>query len=384
MRKIIHVDMDAFFASVEQYDNPSLRGKAIAVGGGENRGVVAAASYEARKFGVRSAMSGKTAKQKCPHLIFVRPHFERYREVSGLVMGIFHEFTDLVQPMSLDEAYLDVTENKVGNIYAAKIAKSIKQKIFDITGLTASAGVSFNKFLAKIASDMNKPDGLKVILPGDAQALLDKLPIEKFHGIGEKTAERMRKHGIHTGLDIRAHELDFLEKHFGKAGTFYYHIVRCIDYREVKTDWVRKSLGAEETFDSDIIEPDDLIAQLSVIAKTVAHRLEKRELKGHTLTLKIKYHDFELKTRSKTFTEWVNEAEELLEHAVALLYNPELPHKPVRLLGISISNLNIEEQTPPQLSLSVAFDLQLKLPFSDLFLRDSTQAALPNPHNPNR
>ncbi len=383
MRKIIHVDMDAFFASVEQHDNPLLQGKAVAVGGGENRGVVAAASYEARKFGVRSAMSGKIAKQKCPHLIFVRPHFERYREVSGQVMEIFHEYTDLVEPMSLDEAYLDVTENKIGNIYAAKIAKSIKQKIFDTTGLTASAGVSFNKFLAKIASDMNKPNGLKVILPDNAQAILDKLPIEKFHGIGEKTAERMRKHGIHNGYDIRLQELDFLEKHFGKAGSFYYHIVRCIDNREVRTEWLRKSLGAEETFDIDIIEPEDLIAQLSVIAKTVSNRLEKRELKGHTVTLKIKYHDFELKTRSQTFTNWVSEAEELLAYTIELLYNPELPHKPVRLLGISVSNLNNEDHPPQKISLSVAFDLQLKLPFNDLFLHDLPQVLQPSPHNLN-
>lgn len=371
MRKIIHIDMDAFFASVEQYDQPHLKGKPIAVGGGGNRGVVAAASYEARKFGVRSAMSGKIAKQKCPHLIFVRPNFERYKEVSEQVMEIFHQYTDLVQPLSLDEAYLDVTENKVDNPYAAKIAKAIKDEIFNVTGLTASAGVSFNKFLAKTASDMNKPNGLKVILPEDAQQILDHLPIDKFYGIGEKTSIRMKKLGIHFGQNLREQSLEFMERNFGKAGIFYYHIVRCIDDREVKTEWIRKSLGAEETFGTDIMDADDLVAELSVISSTVAERLGKRSIKGHTLTLKIKYHDFEVKTRSKTYNEWIGEAEELLALGTELLYHPELPHKPVRLLGLSVSNLNNETpKTPSELSLSVAFDLQLKLPFIDLFPHD--------------
>ena len=251
-RKIIHVDMDAFYASVEQMDNPELKGKPVAVGGSEVRGVVAAASYEARKFGVRSAISGVLAKKYCPEIIFVRPRFDRYKEISKKVQAIFYDYTDMVEPLSLDEAYLDVTQNKKGNPSASLIAKEIRERIFKEVGLTASAGISVNKFVAKIASDINKPSGQKTVNPDEVLAFLEQLPIRKFYGVGKVTTEKMYQLGIFTGLDLRNKELDFLEKHFGKSGTFYYYVVRGIHNSEVKSERIAKSVATEDTFEEHL------------------------------------------------------------------------------------------------------------------------------------
>lgn len=337
MRKIIHIDMDAFFASVEQHDNPELKGKPIAVGGSENRGVVSAASYEARKYGVKSAMPGKTASRLCKDLIFVRPNFERYKEVSNQIMEIFHEYTDLVEPLSIDEAYLDVSDSEM---FATKIASNIKKKILETTGLTASAGVSFNKFLAKIASDLQKPNGLTVLTPEISQNLILKLDISKFYGIGEKTAEKMRSLGINNGADIYALDEDYLYSVFGKAGVFFYKMVRCDDNRAVVPFRERKSLGAEDTFDADITELDDLKLKIKEITHRVISRLEKRSLKGRTITLKIKYHDFTVQTRSKTVDTSIYLFDDIYTLAIELLNTPAVPHKAVRLLGISLSGFN--------------------------------------------
>ncbi|MBI3232968.1 MAG: DNA polymerase IV [Bacteroidetes bacterium] len=355
MRKIIHVDMDAFFASVEQHDNPELKGKPVAVGGSENRGVVAAASYEARKYGVRSAMPSVTAARLCKELIFVRPRFERYREVSNQIMEIFHEYSDLVEPLSLDEAYIDVTEHE---LYATKIASQIKEKILEKTGLTASAGVSFNKFLAKIASDLQKPNGLTVITPENAQALMFKLNIAKFYGVGEKTAEKMRLMGIHNGADIYSLSEDFLKSRFGKAGAFYYQMVRCNDNRPVQPHRERKSLGAEDTFETDITEIEDLYIRLKEITGRVIQRLEKRELKGRTITLKIKYHDFTTQTRSKTLDNQISHFDDIYDHAIELLNQPEIPTKPIRLLGVTLSGF---EEKPISIKPRISFQLTLDL-----------------------
>ncbi|MCB9284539.1 MAG: DNA polymerase IV [Lewinellaceae bacterium] len=353
MRKIIHIDMDAFYASVEQRDHPELRGKPIAVGSGNKRGVVAAASYEARKFGVRSAMASVTAQRLCPPLIFVKARFEVYRQVSQQIRAIFEEYTDLVEPLSLDEAYLDVTENKKGIPSAMRIAMEIRQKIREQTQLTASAGVSFNKFLAKVASDINKPNGMKVILPEEAEAFLEQLPIQKFHGIGKVTAARMREMGIHTGADLKKWALEDLLREFGKVGDYYYHIVRAEDHREVNPHRVRKSVGAERTFLDDLDDPEEMREKLDYIAGVVFDYLQKKDRYGRTVTLKIKTADYKSHTRSKTFVHDLRDRETIYHTACELLEgSAEL--RPVRLLGITISNL--EDEAPPGGQLEFDFE----------------------------
>ena len=342
-RKIIHVDMDAFYASVEQMDNPSLRGKPIAVGGSENRGVVAAASYEARKFGVRSAISGVLAKKNCPELIFVKPRFDRYKEISRKIQKIFLEYTDLVEPLSLDEAYLDVTINKKGNPSASLLAQEIRQRIFNEIGLTASAGISVNKFVAKIASDYNKPNGQKTVNPDEVVSFLEKLPIRKFYGVGKVTTEKMYQLGIFTGLELKSKSLEFLEKHFGKAGSFYYNVVRGIHNSEVKSDRITKSVAAEHTFDVNLSSEIFMIEKLDVIAVALEKRLKKHHVAGKTITLKIKYSDFTQQTRSKTLPYFISDKALILEIVKELLYQERMKDS-VRLLGISLSNLNTEQK----------------------------------------
>jgi DNA polymerase IV len=341
-RKIIHVDMDAFYASVEQLDFPELRGKPLAVGGKQERGVVAAASYEARKYGVRSAMSGRLAAQKCPHLIFVPPRFERYKEISIQIREIFYAFTDLVEPLSLDEAFLDVTENKVGNPSATRIATEIRKQIKEKTGLNASAGISYNKFLAKTASDINKPNGQAVILPQEAEAFLERLPIEKFYGIGKATADKMKELGIHSGYDLKQFSLQFLTKRFGKSGLHFYNIVRGIHLSEVQPNRLRKSLSAENTFTTDIFTREDCLRELRGVFEELKRRMDKSGIKGRTVTLKLKYADFTQQTRSRTFEQYPDEVP--LWEAIVGLYDQESLKSAVRLLGIGISNLNIEEE----------------------------------------
>ena len=342
-RKIIHIDMDAFYASVEQLDQPHLKGKAIAVGGSEVRGVVSAASYEARKFGVKSAMSGVQAKKLCKELIFVKPRFERYAEISKKIRKIFLEYTDLVEPLSLDEAYLDVTQNKKGNPSATWIAQEIRQRVFQETGLTCSAGISYNKFLAKIGSDVNNPNGFKTITPEEANDFLEALEIRKFYGIGKVTTEKMYQLGIFTGKDLKAKTQEYLEEHFGKSGTYYYQLVRGIHLSEVKPNRESKSVGAERTFDTNIASEVFLEQKLESIAKELSKRLEKKKLSGKTITLKIKYSDFKLQTRSKSLPYFVNDSQLLLETAKELLYQEKLENS-VRLVGISMNNLNNQEK----------------------------------------
>ena len=340
-RKIIHVDMDAFYASVEQLDNPELRGKPIAVGGSEHRGVVSAASYEARKFGVRSALSGALAKKYCPELIFVRPRFDRYKEISNKIRKIFYDYTDLVEPLSLDEAYLDVTENKKGNPSASLIALEIRNRIYDELGLTASAGISINKFVAKVASDYNKPNGQKTIGPDEVIPFLEQLPIRKFYGVGKVTTEKMYQLGIFTGLDLKNKSLEFLEKHFGKSGTFYYHVVRGIHHGQVKPNHIAKSVAAEHTFNENLTSEIFMVDKLEKIATELERRLKKHNISGKTVTLKIKYSDFSLQTRSKTLPYFISDKALLLETAKELLFQERMKES-VRLLGISLHNLNTE------------------------------------------
>jgi DNA polymerase-4 len=340
-RKIIHVDMDAFYASVEQLDFPELKGKPLAVGGSEIRGVVSAASYEARKFGVRSAMSGVQAKKQCPDLIFVRPRFNRYTEISKIIRKIFYEFTDLVEPLSLDEAYLDVTQNKKGNPSATLLAHEIRKRIFEETGLTASAGISINKFVAKVASDYNKPNGQKTVNPDEVEAFLEALDIRKFYGIGKVTAERMYQLGIYSGKDLKTRSLAFLEQHFGKSGTHYFYIVRGIHNSPVKPNRISKSVGAERTFNENLSSEVFMEDRLESIAKELERRLQKHKIAGKTVTLKIKYSDFSQQTRSKTLPYFISDKAILLETAKELLYQEKLKES-VRLLGISLNNLNTE------------------------------------------
>ncbi len=347
-KKIIHIDMDAFYASIEQRDHPEYRGKPVAVGYGEKRGVVAAASYEARKYGVHSAMPSVTALRKCPHLIFAMPRFDVYRNVSNQVMQIFHEYTRLVEPLSLDEAFLDVTVNYPGIRSATLIAKEIKQKIFNRTRLTASAGVSYNKFLAKIASDMRKPDGLFVIEPENAEAFIEKLPVTKFFGVGKVTAARMEKLGIRTGNDLKQWSEIDLAREFGKAGISYYHFARGVDDREVESERVRKSLGAEETFLDDLDEMVDILGALDQIAREVHRRAEKRKFLAKTVTLKIKYADFTLITRSRTVDHFVNTYERLFELGKELLLQVEdFEEKKIRLLGLTLKKPDAEQALLP-------------------------------------
>jgi DNA polymerase-4 len=331
--------MDAFFASVEQRDNPELRGKPVAVGGLGNRGVVAAASYEARKYGVRSAMPAKIAKRKCSFLIFVRPRFEVYKQVSQQIRQIFFEYTDLVEPLSLDEAYLDVTMHKKGKPSATLIAKEIKERIKQETGLTASAGISINKFLAKVASDYRKPDGLFLIKPEDAETFVEELPIEKFFGIGKVTAQRMHQMGVSFGKDLKKFSEIELIKRFGKLGSYYWHIARGIDLREVKPDRKRKSVGAENTFEYDISNPEKMENELYKIAETLIKRIKKADSCGKTLTLKVKYSDFKQITRSRTYKHCINTFDDLWKYSKEIFSLINFKDKKVRLLGLSVSNL---------------------------------------------
>lgn len=340
-RKIIHVDMDAFYASVEQMDHPELKGKPLAVGGSEVRGVVSAASYEARKFGVRSAMSGVQAKRNCPDLIFVRPRFDRYKEISNKIRKIFHDYTDLVEPLSLDEAYLDVTQNKKGNPSATLIAQEIRKRIYEEVGLTASAGISVNKFVAKIASDYNKPNGQKTVNPEEVEIFLEQLDIKKFYGIGKVTTEKMYQHGIFTGKDLKSKSKEYLEQHFGKSGGFYYNIVRGIHNSEVKPNRISKSVAAEHTFNENLTSEIFMQERLERIAGELEKRLKRYEISGKTITIKIKYSDFTTQTRSKTLPYFIADKGLLFEYAKELLYQERLKDS-VRLLGISLSNLNTE------------------------------------------
>ena len=340
-RKIIHVDMDAFYASVEQLDNPMLRGKAIAVGGNEIRGVVSAASYEARKFGVRSAISGVLAKKMCPELIFVKPRFDRYKEISSKIHKIFYEYTDKVEPLSLDEAYLDVTQNKKGNPSASLLAQEIRLRIYNEVGLTASAGISVNKFVAKIASDYNKPNGQKTVNPDEVISFLEDLAIRKFYGVGKVTTEKMYQLGIFTGKDLKEKSLDFLEKHFGKSGNFYYNVVRGIHNSEVKSNRITRSVAAEHTFDVNLTSEVFMEEKLISISEHLEKRLKKHKIAGKTVTLKIKYSDFTQQTRSKTLPYFIADKSLLLETAKELLYQERMKDS-VRLLGISLSNLNTD------------------------------------------
>lgn len=356
-RKIIHIDMDAFFASIEQLDNPELRGKPIAVGGGNERGVVAAASYEARKFGVYSAMSSVLAKKKCPHLIFVRPRFDRYKEISKRIRAIFYDYTHLVEPLSLDEAYLDVTENKKGNPSASLIALEIRQRIFDELQLKASAGISVNKFIAKVASDINKPNGQKTIPPEEVMLFLEELPIEKFYGIGKVTAAKMYNLGIFNGKDLKEKPLDFLTEHFKKAGNHYYNIVRGIHNAKVKPNRLRKSVAAEHTFTKNLTSEIFMLEKLEKISEELEQRLTRSNVSGKTITLKIKYSDFKLQTRSKTVRYFVKDKAILFDTVKELLFQEKVLNS-VRLLGISVSNLNIHYKKPEK-----AIDVQLKFEF---------------------
>ena len=359
LRKIIHVDMDAFYASVEQHDNPELKGKPVAVGGGSVRGVVSAASYEARKYGVRSAMSGFIAKRNCPDLIFVKPRFDRYKEISQQVRTVFFEYTDLVEPLSLDEAYLDVTENKKGSPSATLIAEEIRQKIFEKTGLTASAGISINKFIAKIASDYNKPNGQKTINPEEVLSFLENLEIRKFYGVGKVTAEKMYKLGIFTGTDLKQKSLDFLNSNFGKNGAFYYNVVRGVHLSEVKPHRIAKSVGAERTFSENLSSEVFMLERLDNIASELDKRLKKSKVAGKTITLKIKYSDFTLQTRSKTLPYFVANKALIFETAKELLYQQKLENS-VRLLGISLANLNSNKtnKSTPNLEKDISFQLK--------------------------
>lgn len=356
IRKIIHIDMDAFFASVEQRDNPAYRGKALVVGGSpDQRGVVAAASYEARQFGIFSAMPSRTAIQKCPNLIFVRPRFDVYREVSHAIREIFFRYTDLVEPLSLDEAYLDVTVNKPGLPSATLIANEIKASILKETNLTASAGVSINKFLAKTASGINKPNGLCLITPDKAEAFVAQLPIEKFYGIGQVTAEKMRNLGVHTGADLKTWtEVDLIRK-FGKAGSYYFHIARGHDDRPVEPNRIRKSIGAEESFAEDLIDPSAIHEALREIAETLKKRIEGSQTSGRTLTLKVKYADYQQVTRSRTLTESVVDVEEMLKIGEELLESTEVASRHARLLGLSLTNLDCEKEESDFVQLMLDF-----------------------------
>ena len=392
MRKIIHIDMDAFYASVEQRDEPSYRNKPVVVGGSpQGRGVVAAASYEARKYGIRSAMPAIRAIKKCPHAIFVKPRFDVYKEVSQQIRAIFDEYTDLVEPLSLDEAYLDVTHPFTGPPSATLIAKEIKHKIRTRLDLVASAGVSYNKFLAKIASDLDKPDGLSIILPEEAEAFLRSLPIGKFYGVGHATQQKMEKLGIRTGEDLLQWSESDLAAAFGKAGHHYYYLVRGIDDREVKPHRIRKSVGKERTFAEDVTDMDWIRTFLTELAGKVAESLqrvgsggqvgaedrlgddgqvdgvgqtsageqsntiERLKAAGRTITLKVRYDDFETVTRSLTLMDYTNNAKDIAETAVALLKETQAGVRPVRLLGISVSSLNLEK--------SGRFGKQIEIPF---------------------
>jgi len=357
IRKIIHVDMDAFYASVEQRDNPELRGRPLAVGGGV-RGVVAAASYEARKYGVRSAMPAVTAKRRCPELIFVKPRFDAYRAVSEQIRAIFRDYTPHVEPLSLDEAYLDVTEDLKGIGIATTIAEEIRARIRAETGLTASAGVSYNKFLAKLASDQNKPDGLCVVTPARGPAFVEGLPVKRFHGVGPKTAEKMARLGIETGADLKARSLEWLAAHFGSSARYYYDLARAVCHRQVKADRPYKSVSAEDTFLEDLSDPEALLAELERIGRHVwTKRVVGKGLSGRTVNLKVKYGDFQIVTRARSLDRPVGGEAEFLAIGAELLRGLLPPVKSVRLLGLGLSSLGEgerERDRPLELELPLA------------------------------
>ena len=353
LRKIIHVDMDAFYASVEQRDNPELRGKPVAVGG-QHRGVVMAASYEARKYGVRSAMPSVTAKRRCPELIFVKTRFDVYRAVSQQIRAIFFDYTDLVEPLSLDEAYLDVTEDRLALGSARAIAEDIRRRIREETGLTASAGVSYCKFIAKLASDHRKPDGLTVITPERGQEFVASLPVARFHGVGPVTAKKLERLGILTGADMQAWSLPQLQAHFGSSAEWYWRICRGIDEREVKPDRPYKSVSAERTFDQDLIDREALAAELERIAGYAWARVERAEVAGRTVTLKVKFGDFTIITRSKSFASPVPDLPAFTAAGQALLAALHPLPKGIRLLGLGLHNLlEPEVDVPRQLGLAI-------------------------------
>ncbi|MDQ0322976.1 DNA polymerase-4 [Pararhizobium capsulatum DSM 1112] len=348
VRKIIHVDMDAFYASVEQRDNPELRGKPLAVGSAAARGVVAAASYEARKFGVHSAMPSVTAARKCPDLIFVPPRFDVYKAVSQQIREIFAEYTPLIEPLSLDEAYLDVTENLKGMAVATEIAAEIRDRIKTVTGLNASAGISYNKFLAKMASDLNKPNGQALISPKNGPAFVEALAVKKFHGVGPATAEKMRRLGIETGADLKSRTLEYLAAHFGKSGAYLYGIARGVDNRQVNPDRERKSIGAEDTFTEDIFALKAAKAELAPLAAKVWGHCQRHGIVGKTVTVKIKYADFQQATRSRTISHSFSCEDEILQHASALLETAFPFRLGVRLLGVTLSSLASQRERDEQ------------------------------------
>ena len=353
-RKILHIDMDAFFASVEQRGNPELRGKPVAVGGSRERGVVAAASYEAREFGVRSAMASVTAKRKCPNLIFVRPRFDVYRAVSLQIRTIFAEYTPIIEPLSLDEAYLDVTENLKRVASATQIAEEIREKIRAETGLTASAGISYNKFLAKLASDYRKPDGLFVITPAMGPTFVEALPVERFHGVGPATAAKMKELGVFTALDLRAKDEAFLLKHFRKAGQHFYWICRGIDHRPVLPNSIRKSVGAENTFSRDLTSLDDMRAEIGPLVDKVWRYCDSTGVRGRTVTLKVKFADFQIITRSQSRVAPISDRSTLASISVELLAAQFPLRKGVRLIGVSLSSLCADAgDVDPQMALAL-------------------------------
>ena len=359
-RKIIHVDMDQFFAAVEQRDRPELRGKPVAVGYDGERGVVSTASYEARRFGVHSAQSMQVAKRLCPELIIVPGRYDRYKEVSAQIRDIFHDYTDIVEPLSLDEAFLDVTRNKAGMDMAVDIARDIKRRIKEETGLTASAGVSYCKFLAKVGSDYRKPDGLCTIHPDRALDFIARLRIEQFWLVGPKTARRMHQMGIHNGFQLRQYSLQYLTERFGKAGRLFYDFARGVDDRPVITDWIRKSVGCEHTFEHDISTRSAVTIELYHTLLELLDRLQRTQFRGHTLTLKVKFHDFTQVTRSITTDDILLTKEQLLPLAKQLLAETDYEKRPIRLLGLSVSNADNDTASANQPQWQ-----ELSLPFSD-------------------
>lgn len=358
-RRIIHVDMDAFYASVEQRDNPELRGMPVAVGGSSKRGVVAAASYEARRFGVKSAMPSVSAARKCPSLIFVKPRFDTYKAVSMEIRDIFADYTDLIEPLSLDEAYLDVSSSTSTDRTATQIANDIRRRILEQTSLTASAGVSFNKFLAKVASDFNKPNGITVVRPDQVERFIGRLSIERFYGVGQVTAAKFKKLGIHSGADLRAQSLEFLTLHFGRSGPYYFRLARGIDDRPVRTNRRRKSIGAERTYFDDTKNPEELRGRLADVIERLWPRIERLSASWRTVTVKIKYHDFVQTTRSRSSVAFADSESELVQVARRLLEEPALPARPVRLIGVSVSQLRFPgdpietDEHDPQLGLEL-------------------------------
>ena len=356
-RKIVHIDMDAFFASVEQLDNPSLKGKPVIVGGRpDSRGVVAACSYEARKFGVRSAMSAAKAARLCPQAVFTRPRMSRYQEISGIIMEIFSQYTDLVEQLSVDEAYLDLTTNTLNEPSASLMAERIRRRIYDRTGLTASAGVSCNKFLAKVATDINKPNGITIIAPSQVLDFLAALPIGRFYGVGAATEKKMERIGVKNGGDLKKFSLEELTFHFGKSGRYFFDICRGQDPRPVKSSYTRKSIGNETTFSEDILDTGLIVTVLKELAESVAKSLLKRNTGGYTLTLKVRYDDFTTITRSATFISPIFTAEDIMFCLPRLLASTEAGRRKVRLLGVTVSGLFFKDSTPVQLRLPFPID----------------------------